>query len=569
MADYNTNDYTTQGSPPPAPLHIEPEDGAFPLTPLEEADEIGLKSLGGTDTVSSSEDAQNTSQVFNLPAADIKAGAPVLAPLTPGEVSEVSEVKTLTDETLMNSVVLFLDETEQALQTSLKSLPPDDPNRAELYNFTQVFYEWSRSIKQTMFKLSATDVEGSRMLTDEQKVVSDERSKINKEKIDKQEEMRAKQLSMGIFGFAMKIIGPIVAALSTIVGALLAAFTFGASTALIVAGIAAGVAMTAYSTVDSITGVTGKIIQAFTEALEKNKNLSDTDRALIKFATMLGAVLVLAAAGTAAASAATQVGAQVTQQAIALAVKQMATQGAIMAVMSSGAIPELVGTLLAQQGVSEEGQQIAQTAVIVVEILAMMAMMLRGSSPTGAPQQAAEQAQQAGQSTSRIATIIQGVKQGAQSIADIPADILSYLTSLKDLPKDLFTTAVNIAKNIQMIAQQMNPSTTVDLALIAAYAAATLMKAIEYSQPLAQVIQGITSGLALLQLSKTMREASDFEAAQELEQVALDSLKNSADKLKTNIQGTTQALESVESLWQNILKSLTQSSAKITQALQA
>jgi invasin B len=569
MADYNTNDYITRESPLPTPLHTESKDAALPLTPLQKSEEIGLKSIEGTDTIARSEDSQNTSQVFNLPLTDIKAGNPVLAPLDSPKTSEVGEVETLTNEVLVNNLDSFLDEAGQALEASLQSLSLDDPNRAELYNFTQLFYEWSSSIKKTMFRLSASDIETSRILTDEQKIVSDERSKLNKEKIDKQAEMRAKQLSMGIFSFAMKIIGPIISALSTVVGALLAAFTFGASTALIVAGVMAGIAMTAYSTVDSITGVTGKIIQAFTEALEKNKNLSDTDRALIKFATMIGAVLALAVVGTAAASAATQAGAQVTQQAIALAVKQMATQGAIMAVMSSGAIPELVGTLLARQGVSEEGQQIAQTAVIVVEILAIMAMMMRGSSSTGAPQQVAKEVEQTSQNASKISTIIQTIKQGAQSVADIPAHVLNYLQSLKDLPNELKNTVIGIIKNIQTIAQQINPSTTLTPGLFAAYAAATLMKAIEYSQPLAQVIQGITSALALMHLAKTMREASDFEAAQELEQVALDSLKNSTDKLRANMQGTTQAIESIESLWQNILKSLTQSSAKITQALQA
>jgi hypothetical protein len=569
MTDYSKNDYISQGSPSPTPLHIESEDSTLPLTPLQEAEEVGQKSIEGTDTVSSSQDPQNTSQVFSRPLVDVTASTPILAPLSPVGVAKVTDVQTLTDEVLINGVVLFLDETEKGLQDVLNSLPSDDPNRAELYNFSQLFFEQSRSIKQTMLKLYSSDVETSRTLTDKQEILTDERSKTAKEKYDKQEEMRAKQQSMGIFGFAMKIVGPIIAALSTIVGALLAAFTFGASTALIVAGIAAGVAMTAYSTVDSITGVTGKIIQAFTEALEKNKNLSDTDRALIKFATMLGAVLVLAAAGTAAASAATQVGAQVTQQAIALAVKQMATQGAIMAVMSSGAIPELVGTLLAQQGVSEEGQQVAQTAVIVVEILAIMAMMVRGSSSAGAPQQAAEQTQQASQSASRLSTVIEGIKQGVKSVADIPADILSYLQSLKDLPKDMITTVYNIAKNIQMIAQQMNPSTTVTPGLVAAYAAATLMKVVEYSQPVAQIIQGITSGLALLQLAKTMRETADFEAALELEQIAIDSIKKSGEKLRTNMEGTGQSLESIEALWQNVLKSLTQTSSNVAYSLQA
>ena len=66
----------------------------------------------------------------------------------------------------------------------------------------------------------------------------------------------------------MKILGPTISAVATIVGAILAILTFGAATALVVAGIAVGAIMTAYSIVDSATGATGKLVQLVNESIK-------------------------------------------------------------------------------------------------------------------------------------------------------------------------------------------------------------------------------------------------------------------------------------------------------------
>lgn len=362
---------------------------------------------------------------------------------------------------------------QKAMQNVLKTLPPNDPAQITGRNYIAVIAEAISALKAALRDIQLNDAQKSKDIENARANLTDLREKALQEDVDKQKEMQHKQAKAHRWSFAMKIIGPTIAALATIVGAALAIFTFGASTALIVAGIAVGVAMTAYSIVDSATGCTSKLMKVVNDFLA-SKFPNEEVQKLIKIiaVTLIVAILAIVTAGAGAGSVAAQAAGQVTKQIAMEVIKQLSIQMIIMTIMSSNAIPEMLGAILKANGVDDKTNQVWQMIVMGITLVVSMIAIAK-AAPTGEATTA---------STSVLASIRaigeeivsgtlnllnklkEGVQTAVEEMVKLLNALLKQLTNLaKGVPEALQTVYQNLVSAASALVKAVTEGQTVEI----------------------------------------------------------------------------------------------------------
>ncbi|CAF24109.1 type III secretion system translocon subunit SctE [Candidatus Protochlamydia amoebophila] len=472
-----------------------------------------------------------TQKAFGLPNSWFKGTTTVddWKPINVGLITPAKVANARLEGLLGNAEAIFTDisAAANALLDGPPPIPVDDPRRVALTEFLKIIGDAIKDLKATLREIQVHDAEKSKENAKAKFGELADRRLRAQEQAEKMEKMLKKQKQMKSMGLAMKIIGPIIAALSTIIGTLIAIASLGtataASVAIIAAGVAVGIAMTAYSIADSVTGVTQKIITAFKDALDKlMPDSPDWVKSLVKalivaaVVAVLAVIIVLAMASGSGAGAATNAASQAVQQTIRIAVteaiKQMALQAMIMAIMSSNALPELVGGILKASGVDKKTQQIVEMVVMAITLIACVIAMAKvgGAKSGGTEQKAADAAEEATKEAAKTVT-----QRASDALKDFKSQLDNVKESIKKLPETMqqeFKSMMQGFKNLDKW---------------------DVLNAVAQSAPLAvQMTGGAITGSMQLKVSRLLKEVGEIKSAEE----ELEGLIQALEKLLKNIQ---------------------------------
>ena len=374
----------------------------------------------------------------------------------------------------------FISDIEKAANKILEGLSPNDPNAMSMQEFKSVIAKALQKLKSVLRDIQLKDSEQSEKALQTKLDALDGRQKRLEEDIEKRKEMEEKQKKAKKLGTVMKILGPIISALAVVVGAALAIFTGGASIALIVAGIAIGTAMTAYSIVDSCTGCTQKIMEAFNALMEKAFPDNPLAQKLLKafIVAIIAAVLIVAivaSGGGAAANIATSVAVQTIKE----MAKQLSIQMLIMVIMASNALPELLGAILKKAGVDENQSKIWEIVMMAITMITVMVALAVGGKGGGLIKGISEGFKSAGRTAQQIASragdlmnrLIDTLKKGAIEATEAIIKMLKkvfkqLMDSLNNLGKTLADLPANLSNAIKNGIQRVKEAVQEFLVLI-------------------------------------------------------------------------------------------------------
>jgi invasin B len=319
-------------------------------------------------------------------------------------------------ELILTNLNEILTDFDKAGKKVAEGLDSNDPHQVSMDEYRKVIAKAIQELKAVLRNIQLKDADESLRWAEAKFIALEERQTRLEDDLKKRKEIEEKRKKAEKISGVMKIAGPCVAAASVIVGASLAIFTFGASTALIVAGIAIGTAMTAYSIVDSFTGSTQKAIGLFNDLIKKALPDNPLGQKLLKAAIIAAVVAALIMAivfsgGGAAGSLASNTLAQTAKEVAQQLVKQFSIQMIMMTIMASNAIPELFGEILKTAGVNESQVKIWEIVMMAITMVAVMAAMAVGSSGGAS---------------------VKGISEGFSSAARSAKDFASAATKLLD-----------------------------------------------------------------------------------------------------------------------------------------
>jgi hypothetical protein len=469
---------------------------------------------------------EETQQAFGLSEAwfkgttDIENWKPINASIvTPAAVNEARA------ELILSNVVEMLGNFEKAAGKTQESFEINDPNHITMDEFKRLITRAIRDLKAQLREIQLADAELSKIQTDYKLDAAKIRQARKQEQIEKKREMEEKKKKAEKMSDAMKIAGPIVAGVSVLVGVLLIPFTAGASTVLLVAGVAIGMAMMAYTIVDSVTGCTQKGIELFNEWLKEILPDNPLAQKLVKWAivTVVVAVLIIlivASGGSAAANIASSVANQIIREAI----KQFLVQATIMLVMASNAVPELVLELAKMiPGISEKDLEIIQYVLMAVMMISVMFFAAAAGGPKGLGG-VSEGFQSAGRSVQQAASrAIKHVQDLIKKVQESAAEVTlqSIINMLKKAITDLIRSLQNLGNNLVALPGKISK---------------TIEDNIERLQTAAKEI------LKLLKDPNKLKEATLDPALSRFQSAYDDLLKNISDTL-TAAKGTSPTLQ--------------------------
>lgn len=382
---------------------------------------------------------------FGLPTTWYKGTTNLddLKPVNLGIVTPAAVNKARSDFILGN-VDELMNAIGASLQKALDKLSPDAPAALALKDYVAAISQAIQELKGMLYEMQVKDAERSKDLEAGRANLTEARFKALEENVKKQNEMREAQEKQARWGFIMKIIGPIIAALATVVGALLC--WTGAGTALLVAGIAIGIALTAYSVADSITGCTGKIVEAFNKWMADLFPDNEVLQKAIKFLVMALVVIVLIVAvvftGGSAAVTIAAGAAQFARAVVMECIRQLSLQLIVMVIMSSNAIPELLGAVLKEHGVNKKDKQIAEIVMMAITmVIAMIAVAKGGKVPAESASIGfvATVKQIGNQIVTAVEELIKTIKEGTKAMIEAIIKLINelvnkLLTLAKDIP---------------------------------------------------------------------------------------------------------------------------------------
>lgn len=451
-------------------------------------------------------------------------------------------------EQVVNNTIQMTKDLQEAAMKFFDSLAPNDVRRSAAKNAVSVLAKVINELQEVLQRGRVVDIEGNRNLKEFKQELSEDRIANLDDTRAENRKMIEKQERMSKFSFIMKIVGPIISAVATIAGALLAVFTFGLSLSLVVAGIAVGTAMTAYSAVDSATGITGKAFQAFTKALKSLMGKSpEWMQSLVKFAIIAATVMVLAviaiAALPAAAAAAAQTTAQIVKLVMLEVIKQLSINIMTIVITASNAIPELVANTMKAVGASEEAVRAAQiTSMLLQMVLTMAVAGALGKATVGDKS-----------FTDTVKESLQGMLETVKNLANRVKDLI---ISLKD---GFIDTAQQMAASLLKTINEMSKKLA-ELSLASLPGLDDVKDAVLYS--LNQAKEATQKLLAYLQQAgEAVGKAKDAAienatlAAQAIQE-AFNNAMNNIRVLLSSFKDTLTQLDPITSL-QNMMSDFT------------
>lgn len=266
--------------------------------------------------------------------------------------------------------------------------------KSVLLDFLKMMSTALQSLKEALVLIEQMNAEKADKTTQAKFGEAEVQMQYQEAALEKQREAAAKKKQMDALGLNMKIVGPIIAAVTTFAAIMMAVGSLGTLTGpalmMAYAGIAFGVAMVAYSCVDSALGLTQKFMEAFTSSinstLEKHhmsSGLKAFVRSLILIA-VLAPILVAAIASGSGAGGAASVATQTAVQAAEVAAQQLMRQMLMQLLMQTILIPVLMSPggcagvandilVATVKNPSDKDKMAAQIIGMVVGMLAMVA----------------------------------------------------------------------------------------------------------------------------------------------------------------------------------------------------
>lgn len=565
------NEYYDQAVLDKATTYLQ--DHAFELDPDQAINLINAVKTGEvTSDIAdiyvqlTSEARVETQAAFGLPNTWFKGTESVddWKPINVGIITPAKVAAARLEGMLGNVETIFNDVSEaaQKLLDGPPPLPPDDPNRVALTEFLKIIGTAIKDLKATLREIQIRDAEKSKENTKSKFSQLADRRLRAEEQSKKLEESMKKQRQMKAMGLSMKIIGPIIAALATILGALIAIATLGTATAagvaLIAAGVAVGIAMVAYSIADSVTGVTQKIVEAFKNALEKMMpNAPDWAKALVKalivavIVAVLAVVIVAAIATGSGAGAATNLASQAVAQTVRAAVvetiKQIALQAMIMVIMSSNALPELVGGILKAAGVDKKTQQAIEMVVMAITLIACMVVMAKvggaGTKGADAAKEAAEK------SATEVSKTVQ--ERARELLTKLGEQMDKLKESVKNLPS-------NMKEEFKGMVDAFRKLDKWDVLNAAAQSAPSAV----------QVVGGAVTGAMTMKAAQLQREVGEIKSAEELLEGMIQALEQLLKNIQTGMSGRDDFIAQLQEIYTNLYKAADKSYGQLFNSIQ-
>ena len=483
--------------------------------------------------------------------------------LGPLNLTAVNEAR---GQLILDNVEKVMNDFDKAGAKILEGLDINDPNRVTMDAFRKAISKAIRELKDVLRNIQLHEGDKTHEAAQAKLEAVQARTKKLQSDIKKREEIEEKRRKGEKISKIMKIAGPTVAVLSIVVGAALLLVTGGASAGLIIAGIAVGSAMAAYSVVDSLTGSTQKLITAFNELMEKafpdNPMAQKILKAVIISAVVVVIVtLVVATGGGAAASVAAQV--------IRESLKQLAIQAVIMAVMASNTIPELLREILLSAGVDEKTSQICEIIIMVITMLLVMIATSAGKGGANAPKGAAEGVNSAGRSVKQFAD--NSVKLLKDLITNLKKGIVegtiieSLRTLLRQLQTSLNSTIGAIATDLAQLPEKIKLAVENSIRKLNDVIKAILDLLKDIQKNPSQISEGIIDSLKTAETS-LKNAIKQFRDA--MNQAAIDAAKYIDDaKLGTKVtEEINRAKTKVTEMTQNLANNLASVPGHIGQA---
>ena len=480
-------------------------------------------------------------------------------PVHVGMMSSI-EVNIARQKMLLDNCSEIYQTVDAAVKKLMSQLKENDPNHIPLQDFTTIIAKAIGDLKRVLQKMQLQDADKT---AETQKLkfkdIEGRRAKIE-ENLQAKKDQADAQHAQEKNAKWMNILGPIISVVSIVVGAALL-WAGGAGAAVIAAGVAVGVALAAYSVVDSQFGLTQKIGAAINEFV---MDLTDdpTIRAIIKAA--IGVVLVaivvvaiVASGGSAAGNIATQTVAQIGKQAALEMGKQLTVQIAMGLIMTTNGFGELAGQIAIAAGADEETQkQIEMITQIVVMGLMLVGMVglkgfSKGKGVLGTPKDAVEELKESSRSLN------QAIKEGIQKIqaydfTQLPADIADSVTSgAKNWGKGVLL----MGKDLIFLSEGKTPEKVLR----------SLDTALKVTPNGIKIYDGIHRWQTALVIQKLLLAIGENEKAIELTEALIRDLEALLANLQGHQASKGEFLESLQTFYNNLYTTKNQISSQLFQ----
>lgn len=366
---------------------------------------------------------------------------------------------------MLENLAQYISITGESFQKVLDKLSFDDPAQLLKNDFIAIVSTALRELKALLRETNIKDAEKEKEASTLRASLTELRQKTVDESIAKRKEAAEKQAKAESTSFIMKIFGPIIAA----VGTLISILSFGLASPVGVAVAAIGIALTIYSIVDSITGCTGKLAQLVNDIFENSEVLKNNEslKKFCKFlfmAAIVIAIVVIAYFGGGAIAA--QAATQITREAMLTAIKQITMQLILMTIMTSNAIPEMIGAFLKDSGAMDEKSskifEMAMAAVVMVVGMIASAKAKPADATAVAGLGTVATIQHLGRQiitnvTELLKNIAEGIKEGVQGLITLLKNLLNQLLGLlKKIPELLKEAADKIASAAKTLLKAIN-----------------------------------------------------------------------------------------------------------------
>jgi invasin B len=476
---------------------------------------------------------------------------------------------------ISNNLLEVLLNLEKSTTTTANNLAAtgNTSSSGALLAFLQVIGEAIQDLKQMLRQISTKDAEQEK---DQTQAKFDELHQ-RRGTIEAQEatnkKMVAKQKKMAKISKLMKIFGPIISAITTILAAILTVVTFGAALPLVVATVTLGIAMTAYSVADSVSGITQKMITAVTNGIDKMfPNASAAKKLALKILVASAVMVVMAVILVASivtgnegvvANVATQTVSQVARQAalttvrqaISLTVKQLMVQGLVMTLLSSNIIPEAMGAIFSKLFKSEKDKQIFEAVIMVVTMIVAVAAAGAALKPGNVANDVANNVANETEAASNIA------QEATNTFAKIQEKIASLPAAIKDGIKDFIEDGTtNYVKAIKEMANNDNK------ALAATKITVTVL---DVANPIAQAGVNISNGVNTLIVAKYLKDIGDAKSSEELIMMMIQMLEKIVQNMQSGISQYADFITQLQGDFNQIYNSAGSSGSRLAKSILA
>lgn len=347
----------------------------------KDKDTIKLSLITATETT---QKAWSLPPAWNVKSQSIEEWTPTVMNPTPPVNMEIAQREVIGENTqeLLTSI-------ENAAMKVKNQFPSNESARLAIGDLVAIISAALRDLKAVLQLVQMNDANISSKVSVAKGKDIGEMIKITDQNIQQMfdaQKAREEQAKLAAF---MKIFAPIMSGALTVIGMLALPFTAGASLALVAAGVAVGMVMLTYTVLDAVFDLTTKAVEAFNKYLEDKypdppaSNIQK--RNMIKGA-VLGALVVvlvvalLASGGGALGTVAATTAGEIAKQAAQLAIKQLTIQFAMMAIMSSNLIPDLIIQSLIANGAIDKDDEKTKMIVTMIIMAVTMVVMVAGVS---------------------------------------------------------------------------------------------------------------------------------------------------------------------------------------------